>query len=366
MHKPTIAVIALIALSSCSEPVVENTDPVARPVKSLLVASPEGGGVRNFPGRIESSNRADLAFRVGGTVAQMSANEGAQVSRGQVLARLDQTDFEIALKDRQATWDRANKDFERAKELVEEGAISRRDFDLVEANFKTSDAALEQAKQNLDYTFIRAPFAGQIAERHVDNFEEVSTGQTVYSLIDRDALEVQIDVPENIILSIRGDDAPGTNADKIQVWATFDAASDRQFPLAFKEAATRADAQTQTFEVTFSLARPENVTVLPGMTASVTMNLSALIDDEQAIYYLPLTAVVGDNEMSARVWTIDEQTMTAHERTVTLGRMVGSSIEVVDGLEPGLRVITAGAAYLSEGMKVTLLEQSEQAEPAQS
>ena len=129
---------------------------VARPVKSMLVAGPAGSGVRNFPGRVESSKRADLAFRVRGTVNELAAQEGAQVSRGQVLARLNQRDFEIALKDRQATWDRANKDFTRGKELIENGAISRRDFDLLEANFKTADAALDQAKQNLDYTFIRA------------------------------------------------------------------------------------------------------------------------------------------------------------------------------------------------------------------
>jgi RND family efflux transporter MFP subunit len=364
MSKPALCVgVSLMTLFACGEPPLENLEPVARPVKSQIVDAPQGSGVRNFPGRIESANRADLAFRVAGTIELLATQEGAQVTRGQTLARLDQTDFEIALKDRQATWDRASKDFERGKELVAEGAISRRDFDRVEANFKTADAALEQAKQNLDYTFIRAPFAGQVAQRHVDTFEEVRTGQTIYSLIDAESLEVQIDVPENIILLLSATGAePGENASKIKVWASFDVGADKRFPMSFKEAATRADAQTQTFKITFSLAQPEDVTVLPGMTASVTVDLSALVD-EQAIYYLPLTAIVGDNTMSPRVWTIDDESMTVHERKVTLGRMVGSKIEVTDGLEPGLRIITAGAAYLDEGMKVTLMQQSEQAEP---
>lgn len=361
MRKPIILAAATVALFGCGEPPAESTEIVARPVKSILVAGPAGGGVRNFPGRVESSNRADLGFRVRGTISALSAQEGAEVSQGQVLARLDQRDFEIALKDRQATWDRANKDFSRGKELIASGAISRRDFDLLEANFKTEDAALDQAKQNLDYTFIRAPFAGQIARRHVDNYEEVRVGQTVYSLIDRDVLEVEIDVPENIILSIRGRGAPGQSADKVQAWASFDEVSDRQIPLTFKEASTRADEQTQTFPVTFSLARPEGVRILPGMTSSVTLDMSALLDT-QTVYYLPIAAVVADKEMSPRVWTVDETDMTVRERKVQVGSMVGSSIEVTEGLEPGLRVITAGAAYLSEGMKVRLLKQSEQAE----
>jgi RND family efflux transporter MFP subunit len=351
-----------MTLFGCGGPPLENLEPVARLVKSQIIDAPQGSGVRNFPGRIESANRADLAFRVGGTITMLEAQEGALISRGQTLARLDQTDYKIALKDRQATWDRADKDFERGKELVAEGSISRRDYDQVEASFKTADAALDQSKQNLDYTFVRAPFAGQVAQRHVDAFEEVKPGQAIYSIIDRGSLEVQIDVPENIILLMSDSDGPRETAAKVNAWAAFDVGADKRFPMTFKEAATRADAQTQTFKVTFDLPRPDNVTVLPGMTASVTVDLSLAID-EQAIYYLPLTAIVGDNSMSARVWTIDEVSMTVHERKVTLGRMVGSKVEVTDGLEPGLRVITAGAAYLDEGMKVTLMQHSEQAEP---
>ena len=365
MSKPMLCVgLSIMMLYGCGGPPLENLETLARPVKSQIIDAPQGSGVRNFPGRIESANRADLAFRVGGTITILEAQEGALISRGQTLARLDQTDYKIALKDRQATWDKASKDFERGKDLVAEGSISRRDYDQVEASFKTADAALDQSKQNLDYTFIRAPFAGQVAQRHVDAFEEVKPGQTIYSIIDRGSLEVQIDVPENIIFVMSDSDQQRKTAESVKAWAAFDVGADKRFPITFKEAATRADAQTQTFRVTFDLPRPENVTVLPGMTASVTVDLSSVID-EQSIYYLPLTAIVGDNTMGARVWTIDELNMTVHERKVTLGRMVGSKVEVTGGLEPGLRVITAGAAYLDEGMKVTLMRQSEQAEPRQ-
>ena len=204
-----IATLCLVGLVACGEAPIEDTDPVARPVKSIVIASPEGSGVRNFPGRIDSANRADLAFRVSGTVAELAVNEGESVAKDQVLARLDQTDYQITLRDRQATWDRSNKDFERAKELVAEGAISRRDFDTVEANFKTSDAALAQAKQNLDYTIMRAPFQGNVAERHIEAFEEIRVGQNVFSMIDRSSLEVTVDVPENIILLLPSAGDPG-------------------------------------------------------------------------------------------------------------------------------------------------------------
>ena len=98
------------------------------------------------------------------------------------------------------------------------------------------------------------------------------------------------------------------------------------------------------------------------MTTSVMVDLSKALD-QQSVYYVPITALSGTNELNPRVWTVDENDMTVHERQVTVGRMVGSSVEVTDGLEPGLRIVTAGAAYLAEGMKVILMKQTEQAEP---
>ncbi len=148
----------------------------------------------------------------------------------------------------------------------------------------------------------------------------------------------------------------------MSVWASFEAEPNRRFELTFKEVATRADAQTQTFEVTFAMPAPKDLTVLPGMTASVTADLSSAFD-EQVVYYVPIAAVTADNELTPRVWIVDEDALTVREQPVALGRMVGSSIEITDGLEPGLRIVTAGAGYLAEGMAVTLMRQSEQAEP---
>ena len=69
--------------------------------------------------------------------------EGDKVKQGQVLAQLDPTDYNIRVSDRQATFDKTEKNFNRAKELVQDGAISQSDYDQVEANFRSSEAALK-------------------------------------------------------------------------------------------------------------------------------------------------------------------------------------------------------------------------------
>ena len=276
-RKAVVGVLACtFMMSACQDATESENNETSRPVKTLVVGGPAGNNYRNFPGRIESANKAELAFRMGGTITELLVQEGSPVEQNQVIARLDQEDFKIALADRKAKWDRAEKDFSRGKELVESGAISRRDFDQLESNFKTADAALKQAELDLEHASLKAPFSGQIAQRHVDGFEEVKAGEAVFSIIDRSALEVQIDVPENIIRQIPNPENDVVDQKRVNAWAAFDLAPGRRMPLTFKEAATRADDQTQTFAVTFTLEPPSDVMVLPGMTANVSIDFSSI------------------------------------------------------------------------------------------
>jgi RND family efflux transporter MFP subunit len=352
--------LTVLTLVACGEPPAVQLAEVARPVKSIIVAGPDGGNLRNFTGRVDSANKAEMAFRVAGKIEKLAVNEGEVVKKGQLLAQLDQTEFRLTLQDRQATYDRTEKNFDRAEELITSGNISQRDYDTINADLKSADAALEQARQNLSYTSLVADFAGSVAKRHVEAFEEVLAKQTVFSMIDESSLLVRIDLPESLILHLPQGGNDADRRKKTNVTASFGPAPDKHFPLSFREVSKRADAKTQTFEATFNLAKQNELTILPGMTADVTVDLSQILSE--AIHYIPITAVSANSGLEARVWTVDEETMTVHEQNISVGRMLGSSIAVTDGLEIGSRIVTAGAAFLAEGMKVTLMKEVEQAE----
>ncbi len=348
---------AAILLFGCEKPEEPAGEPPIRPVKTMVVSAGKAGGVRQFPARIDSLNKADLAFRVPGKVQEILVTEGEEVDKGQLLARLDDTDYRIVLHDRQATFDKAQKDFQRAKKLIKEGYISRTDYDKLEAAFKSAKAALEAARQDLAYTRLQAPFAGTVAKRYVEQFEEVQPNQPVLALSDTSLLKVIFDVPENIIQTIRR----SNKSDRVEVWASFDTLPDKRFPLQFLEVSTRADPQTQTFKVTFTMPRPEQLNVLPGMTANVTVDLTEVQRITQG-QMLPLTAVTADAALEPIVWVVDDDD-TVHAKKVKLGEMRGARIEVLEGVKDGMRVVTAGTAYLAEGMKVRLMPEKEQAEP---
>jgi RND family efflux transporter MFP subunit len=335
---------------------------VARPVKTMLVGVSESGGIRNFPGSVDAGQRADLSFRVDGKLIELPVKEGDDVKQGQVLAKLDPKDFQIVVNDKAASFSRAKADYTRAKKLVGPGHISRMDYDRIEADFKSRLADLNKAKQDLSYTILKAPFTGTIAKRYYQNYEEVVLNEVVFALRNNALLEVKINVPENIMQRIvsKGE----AEQEDIPVSASFDAVPGKSFPLTFKEISTKADTKTKTFLATYTMPAPKSLNILPGMTATVTADLSKELSGDTAnVYYLPVSAVTGDAKLESRIWVVDEKTMTVHPLAVKLGMMKANQVEVLDGISGQERVVIAGAGYMADGMKVLLMHQPEQAEP---
>jgi len=342
------ALVAGIVFASCgkndSAPVQEE---ILRPVRTLLIKAPEAGLRREFPGVVDAVQKADLSFRIAGKLQTISVREGDQVTKDQLIAQLDKTDLNIRLGSVQADWERAEADFERAKSLVEKGHISRSDFDKLKAQESEAAAQLSSTKQDLIYAELRAPFAGWIAKRYVENFEQVNVNQGIVALQDISSLLVKIELPESVMIRVKPEDR-----NRI-LYARFDAIPDKEFPLTFREAATQADATNQTYEVTFEMPAPTERVILPGMTATVVVEFHPG-DELYAGIYVPAQAVLEDRD--GRFLFVAEPTneteATIRRRNVRIGHLTERGVEVVSGLSAGDRVVTAGMSQLSEGMRV--------------
>ena len=346
-------------LAACTEE-APLPPPDSRPVKTMLVGGDIAGDYRQFPGVVDAIQRADLSFRVQGKITEILVREGDMVEKGQLLARLDPTDYQIVLNDRKASFKTAQANFDRAKQLLAKDAISKVDHDKIRAEYFTAEANLKAAEQDIEYTSLKATFPGYIARRHVENFEEVRRKQTVFTLQDTSELEIKIDVPETIMIQLRRAIEPGkVTRPKREVYAVFNQIKDMKFPLGLKEVSTKADPNTRTFEVTFKMDHPENYNVLPGMTATVFAQVLPTEGENAMSVVLPVSAVVSDTGKDPIVWILDEDTMTVSAKPVTVGDMTTDSITVF-GIEAGQRVVTAGAAFMREGLKVTLLQTGEQ------
>lgn len=349
-----LVLLITLGVGACSQEEALEKEPVVRPVKTMLIEDALLAGSRNFPGKVYAAQRAQISFRVAGKLQKIHVKEGDSVEKGQLLAELDPSDFKITLNNRQATYNRTKADYSRGKELVKDGYISRSQYDKMLADFNTAKSNLDQAKQELKYTKLYASFSGLIAKRYVDNFEEVQAKQDIFNLSDTSAIEVKISVPE--MMMQRAQDAKG----EVKAFAVF---AKKQFPLTLKELSAKADQQTQTFEVTFVMPQPKDITLLPGMTTNVVVQ-APKGSKAEAKFLLPISAVKGAIDMSPTIFVVDPKTSTLLARQVKVGSMQGEQIFVTDGLELGDRVVTAGVSFMREGDKVTLMKVVEQADPA--
>jgi len=340
-----ILVLAVLLLAGCGKEEEPEPVQVIRPVKVMKVSAGSVTADYSLPGQVRAARRAELSFKVSGPLVALPVEEGQQVKKGDLIAQIQKRDFQTALEEARARALEAEKQFRRYKELYAKKQVSRADYDRYRAARDVARAKLEDAANALKDTTLRAPFAGVIAHRYVENFQKVQAKEAIVSLQDISRIEILVNVPELQMAAIRGD-TPS------KVYATFESIAGKKFPLAMKEFSTQADPATQTYQVVFVMDQPKEASILPGMTAMVTAETTQGVTDKKVIR-IPAIAVMEGAGKQPFVWIYDKKTTTVHRQPVKVGRLQGSAnIFIDEGLKGGETIVVAGLAQLEDGMKV--------------
>jgi RND family efflux transporter MFP subunit len=346
-------VALLFFWSGCSKQEEEVVREVVRPVKLLTIQGNTTATRRTFPGRVRASQRVDLAFQVAGPLIELPVVEGQNVNKGQLIARILPRDFETELAKAKAKTLDAEQQYQRYRDLYIKKQVSKADFDKFKSEFDIARARQKETEDTLADTYLRAPFDGVIAKRYVENFEDVQAKQAIVSVQDISQVEILIDVPENVMITLKQE----TNQRKAD--AEFTAAPGKHYPLSLKEYSTAADPRTQTYQVTLLMTQPKDITVRPGMTANVVGTTES---GQVAVISItiPAAAVFADETGSSHVWVVNRETMTVHRRPVTTGSLAGTAdISITNGLEPGETIAVTGVSQLRENMKISDLAEQE-------
>ena len=323
------ACAGLLLLTACEQQVEERA-PVVRPVRIITIGEGGGGRSLSYSGQIRAGETAELGFEVPGRIVELPVIEGQQVKQGDMLARLDPADFQTALDQSEAKFRQAETTYERYKEIVERGAVSRQELDLRKRNYEVARAELATAQKALDDTRLLAPFDGNIGRRLVDNFVNVQAKEGVVILQDLSSFEVVITVPEQDWSRADPNLTKEERTRLIQPVVTLSTFPDRGFPARITELATVADPVTRTFEVIAAMDNPPDTTVLPGMTATVTISIpeGGTRSGEDAAVSIPATAVLADEQGNSTVWIVDPATMTVSRSIVQLGDLSCDRVRV--------------------------------------
>ncbi len=366
MNRTTLYTIAcLIVLSACSSFLVSCSDkpaekPLIRPVRYQRVTQQGAYRSRTYSGITQSAIESKLSFRVPGTIQELAVKLGDRVRAGQLIARLDPTDYELKEQQAQAALERAQAqarnakaNYERIRSLYENNNVSLTELDSARAQFESTKAAVESSQKELElarlqieYTSLHAPIDGAISLVDVEVNENVTAGAQIVLLSSESKIEVKVLVPEFVISKI---------FEGRHVTVQFNALPGKTFYATIKEVGVSANGISTTFPVTVSLDNPPPQ-IRPGMTAEVTFQFAT--STRKNCFIVPLVAVGADS--AGRFVFILEKTGdelgTVHRRNVSVGDITEDGIEVNEGLSDGDLIVTAGINNILDGMTVKILD----------
>ena len=320
MNHGAVAVLlvsVLPAITGCSERKAEATASKPAPAVELLTADTATVAVPlSVPAQLYVEHDAVVAARTSGTVQQVAADLGARVAPGQLLARLESIDQEIALAQAEVSNANAEQNAARVRALTATGAATVADSEAAEFRSREAALAVRKARREEELTRITAPFAGVVTSRSARPGRLVAPGDTLFRITAAGPLLAQVRVPEAAASGIRvgsaarvaGHGGGGADARVIR-------------------ASPAIDPSSGTREVVVEVA--SGARILPG--ATVTVRLGA---ERRRVIAVPRAAIA--EEGYVLVWENGRSAL----RAVTLGADLGDGrVEVVSGLAPGERLV---------------------------
>lgn len=350
---PRIApLLVLAALAACSRS-EEKPPEIIRPVLSMVI-EPKTVETFGFAGSVEPQFSADLAFRLLGRVVSRDVKVGDLITKGTTIAALDPTALELAVQASRADLSNAQAQFtnaaaseDRQRQLLASANTSQATFDAAkqarqaaEAGVERANAALAKSQEQLGYARLFSDFDGVVTATGAEVGQTVSAGQTVVTVARINPREAVVDIPDQLV----GDLTVGMPFE-IVLQSVPSIKADAKL----REIAPQSEGTTRTRRVKLTLVDPPTAFRL-GSTITATRMTKVAPTIE-----LPMSALL-EKDGSEKVWIVDPQSSSVSTREIKVASKGSGSFTVAEGLEAGMRVVTAGVHSLSEGQKVKVPE----------
>lgn len=349
---------ASLLMTGCSEPPVPPV--VAKPVFVTTVTPTASTQTRSFTSVVRARVESEVAFRTGGKVVERLVEVGDRVKAGQLLARLDLADYQLAVRAasdqvQAATVDaqQAASDEARFRRLLSDGSVGVADHERQKARADAAAARLDQARRQLDlarnregYGALVAPYAGVVTAVRFERGQVVPEGQPVISLAREGDQEVVVDLPEDWVGRAR----------KLTATAAPWSDTKSSLRLVLRELSPQASAQGRTYRARYSAA-PESRAQVAALPLGSTMQLTLSSPQSgQATVTLPVSALLKGSGPEG-VWTLNDKGSGLVFSPVHVISLDETSVQVT-GLTAGVRVVTVGAQKLDAGILVRAIERA--------
>ncbi len=299
-----------------------------------------------FSAVVSSKNSVDLAFAVPGMVQHMYASEGERVSKNQLLARLNDDDYKHQVNSDLSRYQTALSILERTERLASKRAVSAQELEIANSDFEQAKSNYNYAKNRLEDTYLRAPFAGSIEKSYADTYMEVNAGTLIYRLINPDNLEVKFTLPESDVNMLL---VP------LEYYVVFDNLPNKKFPAKLNNYIDGSSASAGlpfTLNIDSPTFNASEMNIKAGFSCRVIVRLT---DNQSFKNYttVPLSALLSQNEL----WIYDPSDSRVYKRKIKSEGITSSNRVIISqGVTAGEMVVSAGIHSLTEGEKVKVLQ----------
>ncbi len=292
-------------------------------------------------GTLEAENEVDIVARTSGPIEELRTEEGRVVSKGQLLARIEDDEIRAQVEIGRVSLEETRLNFERAERLYGIQLLSPEEYEQAKSRFETARAQYQGNQLQLGYTEIRAPFSGRIVARYIDAAQQVATGTPLFRLSDFDPLLCPVQIPERELPRL----AVGQAA-----YLTVEAWPDERFDAKVLRISPVIDAASGTIKVTLDVSARDKLR--PGMFARVFLKT----DTHEDAIVIPKAALSLES-LGDTVFVHRNGSAERHE--IEVGFEEGDLVEVLSGLSPGEQVVVVGQDGLSDGTPIQVLGKSQ-------
>lgn len=343
-----VAVLGLIAyvLTNNKKKAEETTAFIAQGTGAVAVktASVERKEINldfSVNGTFAANQELNFMAENSGRVSKIYVEEGSRVSKGTVLARIDAEILNTDRETAEATYQNALKDLQRYESSFKTGGVTQQQVDQARLNTQNAKLRLQSQQRKLNDANIRSSINGIVNKKMIEVGAVVSPGTQLFELVDVSKLKLKVNVNESQVANLKVGDA-------VQIQSSV--YPDDKFTGKVSFIAAKAD-ETLNFPIEVEVTNNVKNSLRAGMYGTAVFKFPK----QNAAILIPRTAFVG-SVSSNEVYVFDKAKNAAQTRKVVSGRILGESVEIIDGLKEGETVITSGQINLNDGTPVTIIK----------
>ena len=330
-----------VALSGCGVGeakvvgLVEQNSATPLPVEVSLPARADIYATYATTSTLESDSDAPVLARVAGEVIEILVEEGMQVTKGQILARLDGQQLRLEMLQARANLDQVRNEYERLVDMQKRGLVSVAMYEGLKYDMAALEASYELKRLNYSYTKIRAPIAGIVSSREIKLGRQINVNDPTFRITDTSKLVAYLRIPQTELTKFSAGHA---------VKLSVDAIPDIMFAATIDRISPTIDIRNGTFRATAYVDNSDN-SLAPGMFARFDIAYEKHAD----ALLIPIAALIEEDNIAV-VYIINGDSV--ERRVIETGIKSGSMVEVLRGLDIEESVVITGQAGLRDGSRV--------------